>query len=293
MRTRQLPLVILLPTRRRPTLKLIRVIRRLTPLRLNLTPPTTPLRPAIRPLPRLMRNRTDRPVRRLPRRALLRTTARQRHHATSRKQQHNLKTHTSLLYAIHLANILTDNIKLDIHHATLHNTPKIRMIMSIRNNSHPKTITLTPHNRQTDTIHAHRPLLHRKITPPSHLHRHTIPKPVIPAPPNLTHTTTHPRAIHMTLHNMPIQPPVHNHTTLHINQIPNTQQPQITPPQSLLNRRNLILLTLNPHHRQAHPIMSHTLIHPQLTTKRTPQPQGHIRPLTTHTRHTSRILNNT
>ena len=32
---------------------------------------------AIRPLPRLMRNRTDRPVRRLPRRALLRTTARQ------------------------------------------------------------------------------------------------------------------------------------------------------------------------------------------------------------------------
>jgi len=77
--------------------------------------------------------------------------------------------------------------------------------------------------------------------------------------------------INMTLHDMPVQPAIHQHRAFHVDLIAHFKQSQIRAFQRLLHRCHGIGAVFYTHYGQAHAIVSHTLVYSQLVDKRTLQ----------------------
>ena len=101
------------------------------------------------------------------------------------------------------------------------------MFVSIRNDGNLESILRRVTNGQTHTVHRNRAFVHRDVTALCHFLVKRISESKIPAPFGILYIHTFGSLIHMSLHNMTVQPPVHHHAAFHIHFISHFQQADV------------------------------------------------------------------
>ena len=196
----------------------------------------------------------------------------------------------SLFVSHHLADILPYDIELQIHDRSFRDLAKIRIIVRIRDDRYLEAIIPGIANRQAHAVHAHGTLLHGHVTLPGLFFIERVLERVVPASIRLAHLGTDGGLVDVPLHDMSVQPSVHQHATLQVHLIPYFQTTQIRAFQRLLDSGHRIGIVRHAHYRQAHAVMRHALIYFQLIHERAPHRQVEISFIRLKGHHLGRFL---
>ena len=127
----------------------------------------------------------------------------------------------------HTAQILADDVELNVHDTSHLEGMEVGMLVSIRNDGHLETIVGRIAYSQTYSIDGYGPLVHGHVTSLRHLLVEFIFKGEIPASFGILDVHTFGGLIHMALHNVSVQTSVHHHATFYVHLIAHLQQTDV------------------------------------------------------------------
>lgn len=167
------------------------------------------------------------------------------------------------------ADVLPYDVEFEVHHRPFLYLTEVRVFVCIGYNGNLEAIEAGVAYGQTDTVHADRPFLYRRISLAGTFLVERIFKGIIPASVGFRDLGTYGSLIHMPLDDMPIQTPIHQHAAFEIDKAPGAEKSQVRAFERLLDCRYSIGLVRFADHGKADAIMRYTLIYLQLIDERT------------------------
>ena len=173
-------------------------------------------------------------------------------------------------------NVLAENVELDVHDASNLDVAEVGVLESVGDDGHLESVLRRVANRERHAIHRHAALVDGEIPAPSHRLVVGVLESEIGAAVGIFHVNAGRRHVHMPLHDVPVEPPVHQHRALHVHLVAHAKPAQVRALQRFLHRRHRVGVARNVHHRQADTVVSHALVDGKLTYKRTTQREIYI-----------------
>ena len=123
--------------------------------------------------------------------------------------------------------------------------------------------------RQRNAVDRYRPLVHGEIATSRHSCVGFIFEGEVGGAIGIVHRRAVRRMVHMSLHDVTVQPAVHQHRAFHVHAVAYLEQSQVRALQRLLHCRDGIGVVDETNHRQAYAVVGYALVYFQLVDKRT------------------------
>ena len=144
----------------------------------------------------------------------------------------------SLLQRRQTANILADDVELEVHECALLYAAEVGVLECVGNYRHRESVVGRLADRQRHAVDRHAALVHSDVALALELRRHIVLEREDVAAVLVGHAGADRRRDHVSLHDVSVQTSVHAHAALQIHKVTLLQRAQIAPHERFLNRRH-------------------------------------------------------
>ena len=177
---------------------------------------------------------------------------------------------------MHPCQVFSNDVELDVDNCAWLDGMKVRVVEGVGNDADLEGVFRWPANCEAHAIDRHAALIDGEVAVLHHLLRTLVFEGVLMAALLVFHSDASGGLVHMALHDMSIQSPVHHHRALHIHLVAHLEQTKIAALQSLPHGGNGIGVVLETHNREADAVVGDALVNVQLVYKGACKRQVHI-----------------
>lgn len=156
--------------------------------------------------------------------------------------------------------ILAQNVKLQVDHRANLDIAEVGVLARVGYDGHGETVLRGRADRERHAVDGYRSLVDCEISAARHFLIEWIFKGEIRGAVGIFHFRADSSPVHVSLHNMSVQTPIHQHRTLYVDVIAHPEQPEIRPVDRFFHRRYRVDIAFDLDHCQANAVVTHTLI---------------------------------
>ena len=164
---------------------------------------------------------------------------------------------------LHARNVFPDDVKLDVHNRSHLDVLEVGMLKGVGNDAHLKGVRCGTAHGKAYAIDGYAPLVHGEIAMRHVCGLHRIAEGKLETSLLVLHIGADGGAVNMPLHNVSVQPAVHEHGALHVHLVTHLKQAEIGAVERLSHGGYGIVVALNPHYSQTHSVVRHALVNGQ------------------------------